>query len=88
MESVKNIVSEIEELKKKHEALVFSHYYEDGQIQDVADELGDSLFLAQRGSEVSNPVVLMAGMAFIIFSALVEVQVTSVSALTSAELFT
>lgn len=64
MESVKDLTQEIEELKKKHNALVFSHYYEDGQIQDVADELGDSLFLAQRGSEVSNPVVLMAGVVF------------------------
>lgn len=64
MEFVKELTQEIEELKKKHNALVFSHYYEDGQIQDVADELGDSLFLAQRGSEVSNPVVLMAGVVF------------------------
>ena len=55
---------EILELKKKHNALVFSHYYEDGQIQDIADELGDSLFLAQRGAEVDSPVVLMAGVVF------------------------
>jgi quinolinate synthase len=64
VESVKEINQEIEELKKKHDALVFSHYYEDGQIQDIADELGDSLFLAQRGAEVDKPVVLMAGVVF------------------------
>ena len=64
MESVKDLNSEISELKKKHDALVFSHYYEEGQIQDIADELGDSLFLAMRGAEVKNPVVLMAGVVF------------------------
>jgi len=64
MESVKDLNEEIEELKKKHDALIFSHYYEEGQIQDVADELGDSLFLAQRGAEVEASVVLMAGVVF------------------------
>lgn len=64
MESVKDLNQEINELKNKHDALVFSHYYEDGQIQDIADELGDSLFLAQRGALVEKPVVLMAGVVF------------------------
>jgi len=64
METTADLISEIEELKKKHSALVFSHYYEDGPIQDIADELGDSLYLAQRGSEVDAPVVVMAGVVF------------------------
>lgn len=64
MESVENLKKEILELKEKHKALIFSHYYEEGNIQDIADELGDSLFLAQRGSEVKAPVVLMAGVVF------------------------
>ena len=64
MESVENIKQEIKELKEKHNALIFAHYYQDGEIQDIADELGDSLFLAQRGSEVKAPVVLMAGVVF------------------------
>jgi len=64
MESVENIKQEIKELKEKHKALIFAHYYQDGEIQDIADELGDSLFLAQRGSEVKAPVVLMAGVVF------------------------
>jgi len=64
MESVENIKKEIKELKEKHNALIFAHYYQDGEIQDIADELGDSLFLAARGSEVDAPVVLMAGVVF------------------------
>lgn len=64
MESVDQLKQEINELKKKHNALIFSHYYEDGPIQDIADELGDSLFLATRGSEINVPVVLMAGVIF------------------------
>lgn len=64
MESIADLKQEISELKKKHNATLFSHYYQDGNIQDIADELGDSLFLAQRGAEVDNPVVLMAGVVF------------------------
>lgn len=64
METTGDLIQEIEELKAKHNALVFSHYYQDGPIQDIADELGDSLFLAQRGSEVDAPVVVMAGVVF------------------------
>ncbi len=64
METVDQLKQEINELKEKHNALVFSHYYEDGPIQDIADELGDSLFLAARGSEVKAPVVVMAGVVF------------------------
>ncbi len=64
MESTKELILEISELKKKHNALIFSHYYEDAVIQDIADELGDSLFLAKRGAEVDAPVVLMAGVVF------------------------
>lgn len=63
-ETVDQIKQEINELKKKHKALIFAHYYEDGPIQDIADELGDSLFLASRSAEVDAPVILMAGVVF------------------------
>jgi quinolinate synthase len=64
MESVEEIKQEIKELKTKHKALIFAHYYQDAEIQEIADELGDSLFLAARGSEVDAPVVVMAGVVF------------------------
>ena len=58
------ILAEIAELKAKHNAYILAHYYEDGDIQDIADAVGDSLFLAQRGRDVDNPVVLLAGVVF------------------------
>ncbi|NCN40131.1 quinolinate synthase NadA [bacterium] len=58
------IEGRILELKKKHDALILSHFYEDGDIQDIADEVGDSLFLAQKGQLAKNPVVLLAGVVF------------------------
>lgn len=60
----KDLVREISELKKKHDAVILCHYYEEGDIQDVADYIGDSLFLAQIGQKISNPVVVMAGVVF------------------------
>lgn len=58
------IKSEIADLKKKHNALILAHFYEDGAIQDLADHVGDSLALAQWGEKAKNPVVLMAGVVF------------------------
>lgn len=59
-----DLKNEIDELKKKHNALVLAHFYEDGAIQDLADHVGDSLALAQWGEKAKNPVVLMAGVVF------------------------
>lgn len=54
----------IHELKIKHNALILAHYYEEGSIQDLADHVGDSLYLAQIGQKAKNPVVLLAGVVF------------------------
>ena len=59
-----NIQEEILKLKKERNALILAHYYEEAEIQDIADEIGDSLFLAQRGEQVDNPVILLAGVVF------------------------
>lgn len=56
--------NEIQELKRKHKALILSHYYEEGGIQDIADHIGDSLKLAQIGQQSDAPVVLLAGVVF------------------------
>lgn len=61
MSSLKN---RILEAKKKHNALILAHYYQDGEIQDLADHLGDSLYLAQVGESARNPVILLAGVVF------------------------
>lgn len=59
-----SIKEEILKLKEKHNALILSHFYEDGEIQDIADHVGDSLALAQIGESATNPVVLLAGVVF------------------------
>lgn len=59
-----SIESEILALKKKHDAVILAHFYEDGEIQDIADYVGDSLYLAQMGQKLPNKVVLLAGVVF------------------------
>jgi quinolinate synthase len=58
------IQDQIQELKKKKSAVILAHYYEDGDIQDVADYVGDSLYLAQMGEKLEAPVILLAGVVF------------------------
>lgn len=61
---MENVRDRIARLKKERNALILSHYYEDGEIQDIADFVGDSLALAQQGEKVTNPVIVMAGVVF------------------------
>lgn len=62
--NVTSLTSEIMALKKQKNAAILAHFYEDGEIQDLADHVGDSLYLAQIGQKISNPVVLLAGVVF------------------------
>lgn len=64
MASKYELEKEIIRLKKEKNVLFLSHFYEDGEVQDLADEIGDSLFLAQRGEASTAPVVLLAGVVF------------------------
>lgn len=50
--------------KKEHGALILAHFYEEGDIQDIADHVGDSLQLAQFGQKSSEQVILLAGVVF------------------------
>jgi len=54
----------IRHLKREKNALILSHFYEDGAIQDLADHVGDSLALAQWGEQANEPVILLAGVVF------------------------
>lgn len=58
------VIERIQKLKKERNALILSHFYEDGAIQDIADHVGDSLALAQWGEKAENPVILVAGVVF------------------------
>ena len=44
-----DLVSEIERMKREKNAVVLAHYYQSGNLQDIADYVGDSLALAQWG---------------------------------------
>jgi len=54
----------IEELKKKKNAVILAHYYVDGDIQDVADFVGDSLELARKAKEVKSDIIVFCGVYF------------------------
>lgn len=61
---MESLISDIKKLKKERQATILAHYYEDGAIQDIADHVGDSLYLAQMGQQSQSPVLLMAGVVF------------------------
>ncbi|WII72654.1 quinolinate synthase NadA [Bdellovibrio sp. 22V] len=59
-----DIAADIQRLKKEKNAVILAHYYEDGDIQDVADYVGDSFYLAKMGQQVQQDVILLAGVVF------------------------
>ncbi|MGZ5278451.1 MAG: quinolinate synthase NadA [Pseudobdellovibrionaceae bacterium] len=59
-----NTVEEIKNLKKEKNAVILAHYYQEGAIQDIADYVGDSFYLAKMGQQVQEQVILLAGVVF------------------------
>lgn len=58
------LVDQILTVKKSKNATILAHYYEDGEIQDLADHVGDSYYLAQQGQKSEAPLILLAGVVF------------------------
>jgi quinolinate synthase len=55
---------EIERLKREKNAIVLAHYYQEADIQDVADYIGDSLGLAQQAEKTTADLIVFAGVHF------------------------
>lgn len=63
-EQTKNLIAEIKRLKAEKNAVIFSHFYQVGEIQDLADYVGDSLGLAQQGATSDAAIIVLAGVLF------------------------
>jgi quinolinate synthase len=59
-----DIFSEIERLKKEKNAVLLAHYYQEADIQDAADFIGDSLGLAQEAARTKADMIVFAGVHF------------------------
>lgn len=58
------IVFEINRLKRQKNAVIMAHYYQDNDIQDIADVIGDSLALAQEASKTDADIIVLCGVHF------------------------
>ena len=59
-----NLKEEIRRLCKEKDAVVLAHYYTTGDVQDVADFIGDSLALARKAAQTDARIILMCGVHF------------------------
>src|SRR5271168_4824785 len=59
-----DLISEIADLKAKNDATILAHYYQEGEIQELADFTGDSLRLARAATTVQTSTIVFCGVHF------------------------
>ena len=64
-----DLAKAIDQLRKEKNAVILAHYYQTGDIQDIADFVGDSLALAQWAAKTKADVIVLCGVPFMGVSA-------------------
>src|SRR5580704_446583 len=64
MPAVQTITEEILELKRQRRAMILAHHYQDSEIQEIADAVGDSLELSRAAQKFDGAVIAFCGVVF------------------------
>ena len=64
MSDIKEMAEEISRLKQEKNAIIMAHYYVADEIQDIADFVGDSFFLAKKATETDADIIVLCGVRF------------------------
>ena len=61
---MENKISKIQQLKKEKDAVILAHYYVPDEVQEIADYIGDSYYLSELATKISEKTVVLCGVSF------------------------